>query len=41
MLVNNDRIFSWPITDLLGKTWKIPFGNHTNTFAIIPLNHTI
>lgn len=41
MTVNNDSIFSWPITDLLGKAWKIPFGNHPNTFAIFPLNHTI
>jgi len=41
MIVNNYNICSWPITDLLGKAWKIPFGNKPNTFAIIPLNHTI
>lgn len=41
MTINNDSIFSWPITDLLGKAWKIPFENHPNTFAIFSLNHTI
>lgn len=37
----SDNIFSWPITDLQCKAWKIPFGNNENTFAIFPLNHTM
>lgn len=39
--ISNDNICSWPITDVLCKVWKIPYGNNKNTFAIFPINHTI
>jgi len=41
MTKNNDNIFSWPITDLECKVWKIPYGHDRNTFAIFPLNHAL
>lgn len=41
MMINSDEMFSYPITDVLGKAWKIPLANKPNTFAIFPLNHTI
>lgn len=41
MTVYNDNIYSWPITDVVCKAWKIPYGNDINTFAIFPLNHEI
>lgn len=41
MKVDHDKIFFWPVTELLCKTWKIPYGNNRDTFAIFPLNHLI
>lgn len=41
MMINSDEIFSYPITDVLCKAWKIPVLNKTNAFAIFPLNHTM
>lgn len=40
MTINDDKICSWPITDLLCKAWKMPY-NNSKTFAIFPLNHII
>ncbi|XP_077256486.1 uncharacterized protein LOC143894215 [Temnothorax americanus] len=41
MTIRNDNICSWPITNLLYKAWKIPYGNDKNTFAIFPLKHVV
>lgn len=41
MATQSDDIFSYPITDVLYKAWKISYGNKSNTFAIIPLNHGV
>lgn len=41
MKVDHNNLFSWPVTDLLCKTWKIPYGNDRDIFAIFPLNHQI
>jgi len=41
MMINCDEIFSYPITDVLCKVWKIPFANKPNIFAVFPLNHTM
>lgn len=38
MKIHNDNIYSWPITDILCKAWKIPYENDKNTFIIFPLN---
>lgn len=40
MTINNDNIYSYPITDLMCKTWKMLYGNDPNMFAIFPLIHT-
>lgn len=40
MMIVNDEISSYPVTDILCKAWKIPIANKVNTFAIFPLNHT-
>lgn len=40
MSTSSDDLFSWHITDVLYKTWKISYDN-SNTFAIFPLNHGI
>lgn len=41
MTTSSDDIFSWPITDVLYRAWKISYNNNSNTFAIFPLNHGI
>lgn len=41
MMLNSDEMFSYPITDVLCKAWKIRFANKLNTFAVFPLNHTM
>lgn len=41
MTVRNDNIYSWPITELLYKAWKIMYGNDSDIFAIFPLKHVI
>lgn len=41
MMINSDELFSYPITDVLSKVWKIPFANKPNMFAVLPLNHTM
>lgn len=41
MTIDSDNLFAWPITNVLCKTWKIPYSNDRNTFAIFPLNHAI
>lgn len=40
MAANNDRLFSWPITNSFCKAWKILFENNRDIYAIFPLNHT-
>lgn len=39
MTTNNDHIYSYPITQLKYKIWKIPYGNDPNMFAIFPIIH--
>lgn len=39
MTINNNNIYSYPVTELKCKIWKIPYGNDSNTFAIFPLIH--
>lgn len=39
MTLKNNDIYSWPITELLYKAWKITYENNSNTFAIFPLRH--
>lgn len=39
--IDREEIFSYPITDVICKGWKIPYTNQTNVFAIFPLNHAV
>jgi hypothetical protein len=43
MTLRSSNIYSWPITDLLYKAWRIKYDNniHSNTFAIFPLKHVV
>jgi len=41
MTVYNDNVYSWSISDVLCKVWKIPYGNDRNNYAIFCLNHEI
>jgi len=41
MTLYNYNIYSWPITDVLCKMWKIPYENNRNTYVVFPLNHEI
>lgn len=36
----NDNIYSWPVTELKCKAWKIPYENDPNMFVIFPLIHS-
>lgn len=39
MITDSKEIFSYSITDVICKAWKIPCTNRKNLFAIFPLNH--
>lgn len=41
MTTKSNNIYSWPITGLLYKAWKIPYENDSNTFVIFPLKHVV
>lgn len=41
MAINSDEMFSYPITDMFCKAWKILFADKQNIFAVFLLNHTM
>ena len=39
MTICNENVYSWPMTDIQSKAWKIQYKDNNNTFIIFPLNH--
>lgn len=39
MTINNDHIYSYPVTELRCKAWKMPYENDPNMFVIFPIIH--